>query len=83
MTFRINSKGLAVALALAMAMPVLAHAGSWNSSGNDNNSSQNQRCSQSREGCEAQRQPRMTPEERQQLRRDVKDAGREIYPSRR
>ena len=83
MTFRMSSTKFAAALVLAMAMPLLAHAGSWNGRENEQNSSQNQRCSQSREGCEAQRQPRMTPEERQQLRRDVKDAGREIYPSRR
>jgi hypothetical protein len=31
---------------------------------------------------EEQRQ-RLSPEERRQLRRDVQDAGREIYPSRR
>lgn len=31
------------------------------------------------EGREAQR---MSPEERRQLRRDIKDAGREIYPPR-
>lgn len=29
----------------------------------------------------AQRGQRMSPEERRQLRRDVRDAGREIYPS--
>ena len=32
---------------------------------------------------EAPRPQRMSPEERRQLRRDVKDAGREIYPPRR
>ena len=30
-----------------------------------------------------QRSQRMSPDERRQLRRDIKDAGREIYPSRR
>lgn len=29
------------------------------------------------------RQQRLSPEERQQLRRDIRDAGREIYPPRR
>ena len=32
---------------------------------------------------EAQRAQRLSPEERRQLRRDIKDAGREIYPVRR
>ena len=32
---------------------------------------------------ETPRSPRMSPEERRQLRRDIKDAGREIYPPRR
>lgn len=32
---------------------------------------------------DAQRPQRMSPEERSQLRRDVRDAGREIYPPRR
>jgi hypothetical protein len=32
------------------------------------------------EGGEAQRSQRLSPEERRQLRRDIKDAGREIYP---
>ncbi len=35
------------------------------------------------EGSEAARAQRLSPEERRQLRRDVKDAGRQIYPSRR
>jgi len=35
------------------------------------------------DGREVQRQQRLSPEERSQLRRDVKDAGREIYPARR
>lgn len=36
-------------------------------------------------GSAAERRPerRMSPDERRQLRRDVRDAGREIYPSRR
>ena len=32
---------------------------------------------------ETQRPQRMSPEERRQLRRDIKDAGRQIYPARR
>lgn len=32
---------------------------------------------------ETQRPQRMSPEERRQLRRDIKDAGRQIYPQRR
>ncbi len=31
---------------------------------------------------EAAQKPRMTPEERRQLRRDVHDAGRDLYPER-
>ena len=34
-------------------------------------------------GEEQQRPPRLSPEERRQLRRDIKDAGREIYLQRR
>jgi hypothetical protein len=32
---------------------------------------------------EEQRQQRLSPEERRQLRSDIRDAGREIYPQRR
>ncbi len=32
---------------------------------------------------EGQRPPRLSPEERRQLRSDIRDAGREIYPQRR
>lgn len=37
------------------------------------------------QGTAAERRPeqRMSPDERRQLRRDIRDAGREIYPSRR
>jgi uncharacterized membrane protein len=38
---------------------------------------------QRNDGREAQRPQRLSPEERTQLRRDIKDAGREIYPARR
>ena len=34
-------------------------------------------------GGEGQRPPRLSPEERRQLRSDIRDAGREIYPQRR
>lgn len=32
------------------------------------------------EGAESFRSQRLSPEERRQLRRDIRDAGREIYP---
>ena len=35
------------------------------------------------EGRDVQRPQRLSPDERRQLRRDVQDAGREIYPQRR
>lgn len=35
------------------------------------------------DGDTAQQRQRMTPEERRQLRRDVHDAGRDLYPERR
>ena len=38
---------------------------------------------QRKEGSDEQRPQRLSPEERRQLRRDIKDAGREIYPQRR
>ena len=38
---------------------------------------------QRKEGGDEQRPPRLSPEERRQLRRDIKDAGREIYLQRR
>lgn len=38
---------------------------------------------QRNDGRDAQRPQRLSPEERSQLRRDIKDAGREIYPARR
>ena len=38
---------------------------------------------QREEGRDARRSQRMSPEERQQLRRDIKDAGREVYSPRR
>lgn len=34
-------------------------------------------------GAEPRPERRMSPEERRQLRRDIRDAGREIYPPRR
>ena len=36
-----------------------------------------------RREAESPRQQRLSPEERRQLRRDIQDAGREIYPQRR
>ncbi len=38
---------------------------------------------QREEGRDARRAQRMSPEERQQLRRDIRDAGREVYSPRR
>ena len=35
------------------------------------------------DGREADRPQRLSPDERRQLRRDIQDAGREIYPPRR
>ncbi|MEI7429638.1 MAG: hypothetical protein WCL27_04215 [Betaproteobacteria bacterium] len=43
-----------------------------------------QRFNQQRnDGREADRPQRLSPDERRQLRRDIQDAGREIYPPRR
>lgn len=41
-----------------------------------------QRDAESRDGDLRERGPRLSPEERRQLRRDVHDAGRDLYPGR-
>ena len=77
-------------LALALVVP-FAHANSLNDRnvregkrpGAGQYQQRNPREAQRKEGGEEQRAQRLSPEERRQLRRDIKDAGREIYPSRR
>ena len=49
----------------------------------DNQRDQQRREFQRNESREYQRSQRLSPDERRQLRRDIKDAGREIYPARR
>ncbi len=86
-----------IALVCVLAMPV-AQAGPWDFTpsvrdGGRQESFQGQRgnrpaeerrqTNQRDDGREARRAQRMSPEERQQLRRDIKDAGREVYMPRR
>lgn len=93
---RMISEGVAVVLFLALAMP-LAHAnspdertvreGNRQGVGQSQPQTRNQReakrsYAQRHKGGEEQRQQRLSPEERRQLRRDIKDAGRDIYPPR-
>ena len=88
---------IGIALVCALSVPV-AQAGSWNFSpsvreGGRQDSFQGQRGGRQAEenrqgyrredGRDVQRAQRMSPEERQQLRRDIKDAGRELYRPRR
>ena len=88
---------IGIALVCALSMPV-AQAGSWNFSpsvreGGRQEDFQRQKGSRQAEpgrqnyrredGRDAQRAQRLSPEERQQLRRDIKDAGRELYRPRR
>ena len=92
---RIINGCMAAVLALALVVP-FAHANPLNDrnvregkrSGagqyQQRNSREAQRQDfQRKEGGEEQRPQRLSPEERRQLRRDIKDAGREIYPPRR
>ncbi len=90
--------GLAVVLLLA-AFPPLADAGPWRYASPQREQSQRNDFQPNRRGPEQgdgrgayprrsedremQRPQRLSPEERSQLRRDIKDAGREIYPPRR
>ena len=88
---------IGIALVCALNMPV-AQAGSWNFSplvrdgsrqegyqGQKGNRQAEERrqYNQRDDGREVRRAQRMSPEERQQLRRDIKDAGREVYTPRR
>ena len=86
---------MAVVLALALAVP-FAHANPLNDRNvregmrpgagqyQPRNPREGQRPDfQRKEGGEDQRPQRLSPEERRQLRRDIKDAGREIYLPRR
>lgn len=97
LAIRMISGGIAAVLALALLLP-LAHAGPLNDRefreglrrGNSQNQLQpnDQRDArrpyfQRRENGEEQRPQRLSPDERRQLRRDIKDAGREIYLQRR
>ena len=86
--------GLAVVTMLALALPIAdAYAKDirWlrEEQGNVNREQPRGRPEQwqqgNQQGTGAERRPerRMSPDERRQLRRDVRDAGREIYPSRR
>ena len=94
---RMINVGLAAGIALVVAMP-LAYAEASNDrnvrEGNRPGGSQNQQQSRKlreakrpyakrSEGVAEQRTQRLSPEERRQLRRDIKDAGSEIYPPRR
>jgi len=82
------SGGIGMILALAVALPAAYADPSRDRRGREPQrpgSEQSER--QSREVQRAQRseeqRQRLSPEERRQLRRDVQDAGREIYPPRR
>ncbi len=88
---------LAVLLALALSAPAVQADSPWRNGWSRNGPGpagyENQRASrqdddrrqyyQRDQGRDAQRGERLSPEERQQLRRDIKDAGRELYPGRR
>jgi uncharacterized membrane protein len=89
--------GLAAVIALVIAMPA-AYAEASNDrhvrEGNRQGGGQSQQQSRKQreakrpyakrnEGGDEQRTQRLSPEERRQLRRDIKDAGSEIYPPRR
>lgn len=93
---RMINVGLAAVIALAVAMPE-AYAEASNDrnvrEGNRQGAVQSQQQSRKQreakrpyakrsEGGAEQRTQRLSPEERRQLRRDIKDAGSEIYPPR-
>jgi hypothetical protein len=90
---RMISGGIAAVLAVALAMPLAfatTAAGRDVREKNPKGSSQNQQQTRKprpyaqRQGSgDEQRPQRLSPEERRQLRRDIKDAGSEIYPPRR
>lgn len=93
---RMTNVGIAAVIALVGAMP-LAYAqssnerhvreGRWQGGGQSQqarNPREAQRPNDKRsEGGDAQREQRLSPDERRQLRRDIKEAGREIYRPRR
>lgn len=94
---RMISVGIAAVIALVVAMPV-AYAETSNErhvrEGKRPGGSQSQQQSRNprearrpyakrNEGGDQLRSQRLSPEERRQLRRDIKDAGSEIYPPRR
>ena len=92
---RMINGGMATVLALALVVP-FAHANPFNGRNvrevqrpgagqyQQRNPREVQRQEfQRKEGGEEQRPQRLSPEERRQLRRDIKDAGREIYLPRR
>ena len=94
---RMISVGLAVVIALIVAMPSAyaetskerhAREGRRQGVGQSQQQSRNPREAQRpyakrSESGDEQRTQRLSPEERRQLRRDIKDAGSEIYPPRR
>lgn len=91
------SVSIAAVIALVVAMPAAyaqtsnerhVREGRWQGGGQSQPPPQNPREAQRpygkrSEGGEAQRGQRLSPEERHQLRRDIKEAGREIYLPRR
>lgn len=81
-----------IAAALVAAAPI-AHAAPWGDrlrdgakQGNRQEQSPDQRelqrSTRQADRSDEQRPQRLSPEERRQLRRDIQDAGREIYPRR-
>jgi hypothetical protein len=76
--------GIAAIIAMGLAMP-LAHANP--TGGREIREAGRKGGTQAEEELRKQRAvkraQRLSPEERRQLRRDIKDAGREIYPQRR
>jgi hypothetical protein len=94
---RMIGMGIAAVVALVVAMPVVhaealkerhAREGRRQGGGQSQQQSRNPHEAQRpyakrSEGSDEQRTQRLTPEERRQLRRDIKDAGSEIYPPRR
>lgn len=87
---------VAVAFVWALSVPAV-QANPWNvysvREGGRQNGAEGQRANRQGEdrrqyyqrddGRDAQRAQRLSPDERRQLRRDIRDAGREIYPGRR
>jgi len=86
--------GAAIVIVLALILPVtdaIARDIRWlreeqGNAGREQSRGQQEQWQQPRQqsGATPERRPeqRMSPEERRQLRRDIRDAGREIYPRR-